>query len=125
PAAVAEVVRTAAARVVGTLFRMTGDLVIAEDAFVDAAFAAFEAWPTDGVPVDPDRWLTLHARWAAFVRCTDAPVAATAGWDSIAAALATEPDPPPEDVVDADVLRLLLTCCDPGLALDARVGLLL
>ena len=125
PAAVAEVVRTAAARVVGTLFRMTGDLVIAEDAFVDAAFAAFETWPTDGVPTDPDRWLTLHARRAAFVRGTDSPLAAGPGWEAIGTALVTQPDPPPAEVVDADVLRLLLTCCDPGLALDARVGLLL
>ena len=49
-------------RLVGWLFRMTGDLQLAEDA-VSAAFAsALTSWRTQGTPDSPEAWLRVASR---------------------------------------------------------------
>ena len=49
-------------RLVGWLFRMTGDLQLAEDA-VSAAFAsALTSWRAEGTPDSPEAWLRVASR---------------------------------------------------------------
>ena len=48
--------------------RARGSLDRAEDAGQDAAVAAMERWPRDGVPDDPRAWLTVVARHRALDR---------------------------------------------------------
>lgn len=49
-------------RLVGWLFRMTGDLQLAEDAVSGAFLAAVKAWRDHGAPDSPEAWLRVTAR---------------------------------------------------------------
>ena len=49
-------------RLVGWLFRMTGDLQLAEDSVGGAFTEAVSAWRTSGVPNSPEAWLRVVAR---------------------------------------------------------------
>ena len=62
----AETVRREGARVLATLVRTLGSLQLAEDAVQDAAVAALQTWPRDGIPGDPRAWLTVTARHKAY-----------------------------------------------------------
>ena len=108
------------AQVVATVARRLGDLELAEDAVSEAFAAAAVTWPTAGVPDRPGAWLTTTAwRKALDVlrRERSSPGAAVES----AAAPAPEPGLQDED----DLLQLVLTCCHPALAIEARVALTL
>src|SRR5580700_4809676 len=49
-------------RVLATLARTIGDLVVAEDALSEATITALDTWPTTGIPDNPRAWLTVVAR---------------------------------------------------------------
>lgn len=111
------------ARVVAGLARRFGDLDLAEDAAAEAFAAAVERWPRDGTPPNPGGWLTTTAGRKALDRLRreshrDAK--------HRAAQLLSDTDPPePTGPVEDDRLRLLVICCHPALAMEARVALTL
>jgi len=125
PDSLAEIVRVEGGRVVATLFRMTGDLDLAEDAFVDAAVVAIERWPTDGIPERPGAWLTTVARRKAIDRLRRDARRRERELEAAVAATERDPDPLPYHTVRDDQLRLIFTCCHPALARDAQVALAL
>ena len=121
--------RSERAAVVAALARRLGDLDLAEDAVQDAFAAAATRWPTDGVPARPGAWLTT----AAWRRALDAlrrdarrpRVELPMGLDALPL-----PDEPPATLdVDGEpidsLLGLVLACCHPALAPEARVALTL
>ena len=88
----------------------------------DAAVAALERWPRDGVPDDPRAWLTVVARNRALDRLRRE--AKRSGKEATTMdPFGGEPSPLPDSVVRDDQLRLIFTCCHPALALEARVAL--
>ncbi|MFF1877487.1 RNA polymerase sigma factor [Leifsonia sp. NPDC058230] len=118
-------------RSVAVLYRVFGDLDIAEDAVQDAFTAAVERWPADGIPPSPAGWIITTARRRAIDRLRRE---AKRNDRSAAAALlheqnASEPlaagADPEESAVDDDRLRLIFTCCHPALAPASRVALTL
>ena len=112
---------------VATLIRLTGDWDLAEECAQDAFARALERWPRDGVPRRPGAWLTTTARNRALDRLRRGAVEATKLREVAAMAPDTEPapEPPEEDTVPDDRLRLIFTCCHPALPLEARVALTL
>ncbi|MGL5817072.1 MAG: RNA polymerase sigma factor [Phycicoccus sp.] len=130
-------VRESGRDVLATLARTTGDLQLAEDAVQDAVVSALEVWPRAGVPPNPVAWLRLAARRRAIdlvrrearrggkehsaVRL-GAQVGGGRWPDPEALATADEPD---ATIVEDDLLRLVLVCCHPALALEAQVALAL
>ena len=106
---------------VATLARDLGDLDAAEDAAQDAVAEALTTWPRAGVPDRPGAWLTTVARRRAVDRLrrdsrrTDREQT-MARLDARAADPARSSD---------DQLALLVTCCHPALAPEARVALTL
>jgi RNA polymerase sigma-70 factor (ECF subfamily) len=108
------------AQVVATLARRLGDLQLAEDAVSEAFAAAAVTWLSAGVPERPGAWLTTTAwRKALDVLRRDR---------SAPGAVVDEPVPPaPEPGLheEDDLLQLVLTCCHPALAVEARVALTL
>ena len=60
--ALVEVLRSEGVRVLATLARTVGDLVVAEDALSEATITALDTWPTTGIPDNPRAWLTVVAR---------------------------------------------------------------
>jgi RNA polymerase sigma-70 factor (ECF subfamily) len=120
------------AAIVATLARRLGDLDLAEDAVQDAFARAAARWPVEGRPDRPGAWLATTAWRAALdrLRATRRRREDAGGIDGAAAqsTLAHEPPDWADDTdlpVADDVLRLLITCCHPALAPEARVALTL
>src|SRR5262249_28016355 len=113
-------------RAFATLVRPLGDLDRAEEALHDAFRAALEQWPVDGVPQNPAAWLVAAARHREVDR--HRRQRRFTAWDDAgpeAAARAAAPAAEPRGALDDDRLRLLFTCCHPGLAEEARIALTL
>jgi RNA polymerase sigma-70 factor, ECF subfamily len=129
-AAVAEAVGQAARAgrlaVVATLMRMTGDFDLAEDCWQDALERALARWPVDGIPDNPEGWLSVAARH----RALDVLKRRRTERDKLPQLHAmTQHNVPPsatgESVYDDDRLKLLFACCHPALPLAGRVALTL
>lgn len=123
-----EVYQRESRRVLATLIRLfNGNFDLAEEAMHDAFTAALIQWPRDGVPDSPRAWLVTAARFKAIDRLRqrtrfDAALGALA--DELAVASEGEADIA-DDAIEDDSLRLIFTCCHPGLSAEARVALTL
>jgi RNA polymerase sigma-70 factor, ECF subfamily len=124
--ALERVFRAASGRIIAVLAARYRNLALAEDAFSEACLRALRAWPDTGVPDDPAAWLyraasrvILDALRQQSVRERHAIIA-----------------PPPEpsagealmddsQVIPDERLRLILICCHPAVAQDARAALTL
>jgi RNA polymerase sigma-70 factor (ECF subfamily) len=128
---VAEAVwRDERAAVVATLARRLGDLALAEDATQEALAAAAARWPAAGVPDRPGAWL-MTAAWRNaldMLRRERAHRRDPREWGAgVEPALPAGDSPPAAPSLEAedDLLTLVLTCCHPALAPEARVALTL
>src|SRR6476659_5769247 len=122
--------RAHAPQVLAALVRRYGDFGAAEDALQEALLAAYQQWPTQGVPDRPDAWLTTVAsrRLIDQVRSERARTERERV-DQLRtpADQATSPGADESDragVVD-DSVALLLLCCHPDLPRPSRVALTL
>jgi RNA polymerase sigma-70 factor (ECF subfamily) len=126
-AAVADAHRREWAFVLASAVRVTRDLDLAEECVQDAYARALTDWAARGVPARPAAWLTQVARRRAVdllrresTLRTKLPLLID-GPD--------EPDPPDptadRDEIADNRLRLIFTCCHPGLAPEAQVALTL
>src|SRR3984957_2582474 len=131
--ALVEVLRSEGVRVLATLARTVGDLVVAEDALSEATITALDTWPTTGIPDNPRAWLTVVARRKAIdllrrESARSSKEAAGFRWgtgaapDQIAEAIEVME---PETSLRDDMLRLIFTCCHPALGREAQVALAL
>jgi RNA polymerase sigma-70 factor (ECF subfamily) len=126
----AAVLREATGVVVASLVHAFGDLDLAEEVFQEAALAAAETWPRDGLPRSPGAWLNRVAQRKALDRLRhermksrrEPEIAAEEDRRRAEAACAERAD---DDAVPDERLRLLFTCCHPTLAEDARIALTL
>jgi RNA polymerase sigma factor (sigma-70 family) len=128
-ARVADAFRLEYARVVASVLRMVRDIDLADEIVQEAFEQALDRWPKTGTPDRPGAWLVTTARRRAIDRLRRAR-RAEARADALAyeAALAADDEIPdvtdPEMIAD-DRLRLVFTCCHPGLPSDSRVALTL
>ncbi|MCW8195978.1 RNA polymerase sigma factor [Proteobacteria bacterium 005FR1] len=114
-------------RVFATLIRLlNGDFDLAEEALHDAFVAAMDQWPRQGVPDKPRAWLVSAGRFKAIDR-----LRRQGRFDaSIPTLLAeieaqSEPEELDEQTIEDDQLRLIFTCCHPGLSREAQLALTL
>ena len=120
------VLREERVRLTGALVRIIGDWDVAEELVQDAAVAALEHWPRDGVPANPGAWLMTTARRRAVDR-----LRRRARYRERLALLTSEasqmdaPIPTGGPMEADDRLRLIFTCCHPALSRDAQVALTL
>lgn len=122
-ALLARVHREEWARVVAAVARRFADLDIAEEAAAEAFLTAVERWPDDGVPPNPGAWLTTTAHRKAIDRIRrEAKYAEASRLTAPAAPLRAVED---GRAIEDDRLRLIVTCCHPGLPMPARVALTL
>jgi RNA polymerase sigma factor (sigma-70 family) len=128
-APVAEAFRAEYARVVASVLRIARDIDLAEEIVQEAFEQALERWPRTGTPDRPGAWLLTTARRRAIDRLRRGRLA-----DSKAEAIAYEtalaagneiPDVTDPETIADDRLRLVFTCCHPGLPPDSRVALTL
>jgi len=126
---VAEAFRLEYGRVVASVLRIVRDIDTAEEVVQEAFAQALDRWPADGTPERPGAWLLTTARRRALDRLRHARRAGARA-DALAyeAALGATDEGPevtdPAEIPD-DRLRLIFTCCHPGLPADSRVALTL
>jgi RNA polymerase sigma-70 factor, ECF subfamily len=126
-AAVGRVFREESGRSVAALIRVFGDIDVAEDAVQEAFAVALRKWPADGLPPNPGGWITTTARNRAIDRLRRESRGREL-LDELALLTPGDDDPgTPEDEgpVHDDRLRLIFTCCHPGLSTEAQVALTL
>ena len=128
-AAVEEVFRREAGRVLATLIRLLGDFDLAEEARQDAFAAALEQWPRRGFPANPSAWLIHIGRNKGIDRIRRDSVfrQKIAGRETASAeadAQSAQSDDADESFGD-DRLRLIFTCCHPALNREAQIALTL
>lgn len=128
-ALVARVFRQEYARVVASLLRMTRDVDAAEEIVQEAFEQALAHWPAGGLPDRPGAWLLTTARRRALdrlrrARRLDARAGALA-YEATVGARDEVPDVTDPESIPDDRLRLIFTCCHPGLPADGRVALTL
>lgn len=113
-------------RLVAGLTRIVGDIDAAEELAQDALVAALEQWPRDGVPPNPGGWLMLTAKHRAIdlVRRNQN---LTRKLTLVGHELRTDRshEPPVDDEIEDDLLRMMFTACHPVLSARARVALTL
>jgi RNA polymerase sigma factor (sigma-70 family) len=120
-AAIEDLLRELAPRVLGALARRHGQFDACEDAVQEALLAAALQWPKEGVPDDPRAWLlTVAGR-----RLTDE-------WRSESARRSREEGIAAQELREArvaadedDTLTLLLLCCHPELSAPSQIALTL
>jgi RNA polymerase sigma-70 factor (ECF subfamily) len=125
--AVEAVYRSDWGRIVATLIGLIGDFDLAEESAQEAFAAAVDQWRVSGVPEFPRAWIVQTARHKAIDR-----IRRKARFEEKLESYATsglvreveEPDYDTNEIPD-DRLRLIFTCCHPGLAPDAQVALTL
>ncbi|HEV8064983.1 MAG TPA: sigma-70 family RNA polymerase sigma factor [Acidimicrobiales bacterium] len=125
-AAVADAHRRGWGFVLAATVRVTRDIDLAEECVQEAYAKAISSWGAGGVPARPQAWLTTVARRNALDalrrRSTLANKLPLLIEDETATA--TTAGEAADETID-DRLRLIFTCCHPGLSLDARVALTL
>lgn len=110
-------------RVLATLIRLLGDFSLAEEAMQEAFSAAVDQWPREGVPDKPAAWLIRagHRRGIDQIRRRQT----ARQYAHLVAPETDEAIDLDDRVIEDDQLRLLFTCCHPGIAPGARVALTL
>lgn len=120
--------RSESRRVLATLIRLLKDFDLAEEALQDAFTAALHQWPHEGVPHNPRAWLVSAGRFKAIDQIRKRARMNTS-WEDIAEQLEEELHTDTGDYTDPhiedDQLRLIFTCCHPGLAPEAQMALTL
>ncbi|WP_231758531.1 RNA polymerase sigma factor [Microbulbifer elongatus] len=125
-ARIQEIYHQESRRVLATLIRLLGSFELAEEALHDAFAAAINQWPGEGVPDNPRAWLVSTGRFKAIDqlrRKARFDVSFEEVADRLEAELACEDEAPQE--IEDDRLRLIFTCCHPGLAPEAQLALTL
>ncbi len=119
--------RTESRRILATLIRLLGDFDLAEEAMHDAFAVALQQWQKDGVPDNPRAWLVSTGRFKAIDQLRRRARFDTS-WDDVADQLAEQlatDDDIEEALIEDDQLRLIFTCCHPGLSHEAQLALTL
>lgn len=120
---IGDLYQTQSRRVQATLIRLLGDFDLAEESMQEAFAAAIKQWPEQGIPDNPAAWLikTGHRRGIDHIRRRQT------ARDNLSHVAECEPytSEPDTDHIDDDLLRLIFTCCHPGLAIEAQLALTL
>ena len=125
-ASLERVLREERSRLIASLVRILGDWDLAEELVQEAAVAALEHWPADGLPRNPGAWLMTTARRRAIDR-----LRRDARFRDRLAQLGEEADEMDRPIATGgplaadDRLRLLFTCCHPALSREPQVALTL
>jgi len=128
-ARVTEAFRLEYARVVASVLRIVRDIDAAEEIVQEAFQQALDHWPVRGTPDRPGAWLLTTARRRALDRLRRARRAEgradAIAYEAVLGAMDEGPDVTDPDTIPDDRLRLIFTCCHPGLPADSRVALTL
>lgn len=129
-------------QVLATLIRLLGDFDMAEEAMHEAFALAMQQWPRDGHPDNPVAWLVSTGRFKAIdqIRREKRARDYSARWAEENLSRGTADGAEDDDgglsgpelaseletgSISDDQLRLIFTCCHPGLATEAQLAMTL
>jgi RNA polymerase sigma factor (sigma-70 family) len=123
--------RREASRMIAALTRVFGvhNLALAEDVMQDALLRALEVWKVRGIPDNPSAWLATAAKRRAIDVLRRERTART-----FAPELSARLDAAASEVLDEafaahvirdEQLRMMFSCCNPALAEEAQLALVL
>ena len=130
--AVSDAHRRGWALVLAATARVARDLDLAEECVQEAYAAALASWVRDGIPDNPEAWLTTAAKRRAMdaarreqtFRLKLPLLVEPEGTEDEVAVDEPSADEQaavePEDVVPDERLRLIFMCCHPALAQEAQ-----
>ena len=128
-ARVAEAFRLEYGRVVASVLRIVRDMDAAEEIVQEAFAQALDHWPANETPDRPGAWLLTTARRRALDRLRRARRAGARAdalaYEAALGRMDESPDVTDPEAIPDDRLRLIFTCCHPGLSADSRVALTL
>ncbi len=126
---VAETFHLEYGRLVASVLRIVRDIDAAQEIVQEAFEQALDHWPAHGMPDRPGAWLLTTARRRALDhlrRARRSGVRAEAlAYEAALVAMDETPDVIDSAAIPDDRLRLIFTCCHPGLPADSRVALTL
>ena len=105
--------------------RLLGDLDLAEEAMHEAFAAALDTWPQTGLPDKPRPWLISAGRFKVIDVMRRRGRFDAAQSDLALQLEARANEPPQEEEMEDDRLRLIFTCCHPALPSEGQVALTL
>lgn len=128
--------------VLATLIRLLGDFDRAEEAMHEAFALAMQQWPQEGYPENPVAWLVSTGRFKAIdqIRREKRARDYSARWaeENLSPGSADGSDEGDRELsgpelaseleeasIADDPLRLIFTCCHPGLAVEAQLAMTL
>ncbi len=121
------IVRNNWGRLLASLIGTLRDFQLAEDSLQDALESALDHWRRSGLPRSPAGWLLQTARRKAIDR-----IRRHRNFERKAAEYAAliemeqeNPEPPEEQTIPDERLRLIFTCCHPALEEKTRIALTL
>ncbi len=114
--------RASYGRLVALLAARDGDLAASEDALSEAFAAALQAWPTRGIPANPDAWLLTTAR-NRLINAHRHEAVMLRGIDEILRRM-DAPSAAQEPIPDQR-LALMFVCAHPAIQEDIRTPLML
>ncbi len=128
-ARVAEAFRLEYGRVVASVLRIVRDMDAAEEIVQEAFAQALDHWPANETPDRPGAWLLTTARRRALDRLRRARRAGARAdalaYEAALGRMDESPDVTDPEAIPDDRLRLIFTCCHPGLSADRPVALTL
>ncbi len=117
--------RSESGRILATLVRLVGDLDLADEVMHEAFAVALETWPQTGLPDKPRPWLISAGRFKAIDVMRRRARFDAAQSDVALQLEASVDEAPQEEELEDDRLRLIFTCCHPGLPSEGQVALTL
>ncbi|RYY03158.1 MAG: RNA polymerase sigma factor [Gammaproteobacteria bacterium] len=122
-----DIYRSESRRVLATLIRLLRDFDLAEEALHDAFMAALAQWPVAGIPNNPRAWLVSAGRFKAIDHLRRRSLfnkSLTNIAQELEESISDSEDWLNESIED-DQLKLIFTCCHPGISFEAQLALTL
>src|SRR5260370_984311 len=126
-ARIEEVYRADWGKIVASLIKQLGDFELAEEAAQEAFTAAMQQWPNSGIPEVPTAWILRAAKNKAIDRLRRQTLYSEKLETYVKSGFAQEVQEPEYDKneIPDERLRLIFTCCQPALSVEAQVVLTL
>lgn len=111
-------------RIFATLVRLLKDFDLAEEAMQEAFTTAITQWAVQGIPAQSRAWLVSTGRHKG-IDLLRKRGRHTVDISSVDESLFAQDDPPFNEDIEDDRLRLVFACCHPALAQEVQIALTL
>ncbi len=125
-----QTIRDESGKALATLIRLLRDIDLAEDVLQDSLIKAIEKWPLSGIPKNPAAWLIATGKNRAIDlfrhrKLEQGYIQGSIRLFDIYDHFVSQEIAMEQSYFNDDLLRLIFTCCHPGLSVEAQLALTL